>query len=66
MTVAEEELSLAIGRGGQNVRLASRLTGWKINILGEKGEVVADSEKGSVAAQEPGASAAEAPAEDKK
>ncbi len=30
--VPEDQLSLAIGKGGQNVRLASRLTGWKINI----------------------------------
>jgi N utilization substance protein A len=30
--VPEDQLSLAIGRGGQNVRLASRLTNWKINI----------------------------------
>ena len=30
--VDEDQLSLSIGRGGQNVRLASRLTGWKINI----------------------------------
>jgi len=30
--VAGDQLSLAIGRGGQNVRLASRLTGWRINI----------------------------------
>ena len=29
----EENLALAIGRGGQNVRLASDLTGWKINIM---------------------------------
>lgn len=37
MTVAveDEKLSLAIGRNGQNARLASRLTGWKINILAE-------------------------------
>lgn len=40
--VSEAELSLAIGRAGQNVRLASQLTGWRINILGEKGEVVAE------------------------
>ena len=33
----QDQLSLAIGRGGQNVRLASRLTGWKINVL-ENGE----------------------------
>lgn len=30
--VAEDQLSLAIGKGGQNVRLASKLTGWNINI----------------------------------
>jgi len=29
----EENLAIAIGRGGQNVRLASELTGWKINIM---------------------------------
>jgi N utilization substance protein A len=31
--VDEENLAIAIGRGGQNVRLASDLTGWKINIM---------------------------------
>lgn len=37
MTVAVEDdkLSLAIGKNGQNARLASRLTGWKINIISE-------------------------------
>lgn len=37
MTVAveDEKLSLAIGKNGQNVRLASKLTGWKVNILSE-------------------------------
>ncbi|HWR83890.1 MAG TPA: transcription termination factor NusA [Candidatus Deferrimicrobium sp.] len=37
MTVAveDEKLSLAIGRNGQNARLASKLTGWKINIMSE-------------------------------
>jgi N utilization substance protein A len=37
MTVAveDEKLSLAIGRSGQNARLASKLTGWKVNILSE-------------------------------
>lgn len=38
--VKEDQLSLAIGKGGQNVRLASQLTGWRIDIRGEKGEVV--------------------------
>ncbi len=35
VAVAEEQLSIAIGRGGQNVRLASELTGWTINIMTE-------------------------------
>ena len=34
--VLEEQLSLAIGKAGQNVRLAARLTGWKIDIAEEK------------------------------
>ena len=34
VTVAENQLSLAIGKGGQNVRLAAKLTGWKIDIEG--------------------------------
>ncbi|MEO8066044.1 MAG: transcription termination factor NusA [Candidatus Doudnabacteria bacterium] len=34
--VLEDQLSLAIGKGGQNVRLAARLTGWKIDIAEEK------------------------------
>ncbi len=38
VVVAEDQLSLAIGRGGQNVRLASQLTGWEINILTEEEE----------------------------
>ncbi|HTW96755.1 MAG TPA: transcription termination factor NusA [Candidatus Methylomirabilis sp.] len=33
--VLPEQLSLAIGKRGQNVRLAARLTGWKIDIMGE-------------------------------
>jgi len=36
--VAPDRLSLAIGRGGQNVRLASQLTGWKIEIRTEEEE----------------------------
>lgn len=35
--VKEDQLSLAIGRAGQNVRLAARLTGWKIDIVKESG-----------------------------
>ena len=33
MVVDEDQLSLAIGKHGQNVRLAARLTGWDIDIL---------------------------------
>ena len=33
LAVAEENLAKAIGRGGQNVRLASRLTGWQLNVM---------------------------------
>ena len=33
VVVDEDNLAVAIGRGGQNVRLASELTGWQINIL---------------------------------
>jgi N utilization substance protein A len=40
VTVADDQLSLAIGKGGQNVRLAAKLTGWKIDIKGIKGEEV--------------------------
>ena len=38
VTVTEEQQSLAIGRGGQNVRLAAKLTGWKIDIQSVKSE----------------------------
>jgi N utilization substance protein A len=40
VTVADDQLSLAIGRDGQNVRLAWKLTGYKIDIVGSGGEVV--------------------------
>lgn len=38
VVVAEDQLSLAIGRRGQNVRLASQVTGWDINIVTEEQE----------------------------
>lgn len=38
--VKEDQLSLAIGKAGQNVRLAAKLTGWKIDILSEGGQVM--------------------------
>ncbi|MGH7249445.1 MAG: transcription termination factor NusA [Minisyncoccia bacterium] len=34
--VQDDQLSLAIGKGGQNVRLAAKLTGWKIDIKGDR------------------------------
>ena len=52
VAVAEDNLAQAIGRGGQNVRLASDLTGWTINVMStdeaiekqeaEAGEVIDD------------------------
>jgi N utilization substance protein A len=50
--VPSDQLSLAIGKGGQNVRLAAKLTGWKITIHEEGGGKVADSESGEVALPE--------------
>jgi len=44
VAVAEEQLSQAIGRNGQNVRLASQLTGWELNVMTE-----ADAEQKSEA-----------------
>ncbi len=42
--VADDQLSLAIGKGGQNVRLAAKLTGWRIDIKGVAGETVGSSD----------------------
>lgn len=42
--VSEDQQSLAIGKGGQNVRLAAKLTGWRIDITSLKGESVAHAE----------------------
>ncbi|MDQ1299664.1 MAG: transcription termination/antitermination protein NusA [Patescibacteria group bacterium] len=44
VTVTEDQQSLAIGRGGQNVRLAAKLTGWNIDIMAVGGTNVAESE----------------------
>ena len=33
VVVTEDQLALAIGKGGQNVRLASELSGWQLNIM---------------------------------
>lgn len=42
LEVANDQLSLAIGKGGQNVRLAAKLTGWRIDIKGA--EAIGDKE----------------------
>lgn len=42
--VPDDQLSLAIGRAGQNVRLAARLTGWKIDVKSETGVAEAKHE----------------------
>lgn len=58
--VAPDQLSLAIGKGGQNVRLAAKLTGWKITVVNQEiGEVVADSDVGEVVKLESGEIAVE-------
>ena len=44
--VSDDQLSLAIGKGGQNVRLAAKLTGWRIDIKGDGKEIAStDGEK---------------------
>lgn len=53
--VLEDQLSLAIGKAGQNVRLAARLTGWKIDINGEQitgSGAIAEEEELEVVAEE--------------
>ncbi|MBI2600647.1 transcription termination/antitermination protein NusA [Candidatus Daviesbacteria bacterium] len=50
--VPQNQLSLAIGKGGQNVRLAAKLTGWKIDIEGSgepeiQAEAVSEEEAGT-------------------
>ena len=49
VTVSEDEQSLAIGRGGQNVRLAAKLTGWNIDIVSTGGNDIAESDGENVA-----------------
>ena len=47
--VADDQLSLAIGKGGQNVRLAAKLTGWRIDIIGIAGETMTSSDGETIA-----------------
>lgn len=49
IAVKEEQLSQAIGRGGQNVKLASDLTGWELNVMSESdAEAKSDAENDRV------------------
>jgi N utilization substance protein A len=51
LAVAEDKLAQAIGKGGQNVRLASRLTGWQLNVMTQD-QVTAKSEAEQAAAKQ--------------
>lgn len=48
VTVPQSQLSLAIGKGGQNVRLAAKLTGWKIDIVGAEEPAMEDSKESKI------------------
>jgi transcription termination/antitermination protein NusA len=60
--VPDDQLSLAIGKKGQNVRLAAKLIGWKIDIKSETraAEIELEEAKGTLAADDEGEGAAEA------
>ncbi len=45
VVVDENQQSLAIGRGGQNVRLASELSGWELNIMTDEAAAEKPSER---------------------
>ena len=62
VVVPDNQLSLAIGRGGQNVRLAARLTDWKIDIRSEE-QAAADRVERATSAEAP---AATAPSEERE
>lgn len=48
VTVSATEQSLAIGKGGQNVRLAAKLTGWKIDIVSDGAMIAEATDEGVV------------------
>ncbi|MCB1870705.1 MAG: transcription termination/antitermination protein NusA [Chromatiaceae bacterium] len=48
VAVSEDNLSQAIGRGGQNVRLASELTGWELNVMNEADAAAQSEEEGRI------------------
>jgi N utilization substance protein A len=49
--VPERQLSLAIGKEGQNARLAAKLTGWRIDIKSDTAVAAAEAERAATAAQ---------------
>lgn len=51
IAVAEDRLAQAIGKGGQNVRLASKLTGWQLNVMTQD-QITAKSESEQAAARQ--------------
>jgi transcription termination/antitermination protein NusA len=51
LAVAEDRLAQAIGKGGQNVRLASRLSGWQLNVMTQD-QVTAKSEAEQITARQ--------------
>jgi N utilization substance protein A len=51
LAVAEDKLAQAIGKGGQNVRLASRLTGWQLNVMTQD-QVTAKSDSEQASARQ--------------
>jgi N utilization substance protein A len=50
VVVPERQLSLAIGKEGQNARLAAKLTGWRIDIRSEAGVAAAGTGEADVSA----------------
>ena len=66
--VPDDQLSLAIGKGGQNVRLAAKLLGWKVDLKGESEyrRMIAEQAFGSdsTASVEPESEEAEVPGSD--
>lgn len=64
--VKEDQLSFAIGRAGQNVRLAAKLTGWKIDIVKESGEAAVSEEAPASEEQQKDGEAPTAANEDKQ
>jgi len=53
VVVPEDQLSLAIGKNGQNVRLAAKLTGWKIDVQSEGGTKATATPEGELEEEKP-------------